>query len=543
MKTRFLIILAAVAVLSACAKDEPQEYDFSNYTIDKVVCEAGSAILVADNISELDLHVKLYSQMGTYTDIYGQQQSRYVEIPRSRWRNHDVKFFLDDRQITPPYKTSNTTPSALRFRAEVDGIRSSQSPAKLAALFPRYSTGAFETNPPVYSPDPDPFFFEVTAVEPYVMPARKIPVVFHIIDTRHNANRSQILDAGVIYDVVKAWNAAFGRKSTNAPDGGNANIEFVPALRDPSGVKMAEPGINRIYLTDAQVTEFNDSPWLFLWNMDYINYNSRNIRFNESWYNFFRDLNGNNQIPNRAPSASRPMGSTINPYFRTDRYLNVYVIYNNSTPSDAGLNFNVLARESMPMVIPEGVYDAGALPLPSLLETRIRHLNPTDMTMWNTNPGNLRLPPVAFNSKVTTPRQVGLVIRKSDIVNDKAPYVTHMGAFLGLLPVGSRNFTSSHQMLAATGTAVWVDDFCSDTPLYNPWFTASAQGGMQTENEGSNRVKYTLEPPYYIYRSTNIMEINTAATSITPDQLRRMDWVLNNVPGRMMWKDLTAIDQ
>jgi hypothetical protein len=534
MKTRFLIILAAVAVLSACSTNEFKDYDFSNYTIDKVVCEAGSAILVADNISELDLHVKLYSQMGTYTDRYGQERPRYMEIPRDRWRNHNVKFFLDNSEITPPYKTSSATPSLLRFRAEVDGIRSSQSPAKLAALFPHATTQPpLTTEPPVYEPDPDPFFFEVTAVEPYVMPTRKIPVVFHIIDTEYNRVRGQILDANVVYDMVNAWNDVFGRKNSTAPAGGNANIEFVPAVRNPSGGRLAEQGINRVYLSDTQREDFRAVPFLYIWNWHTFSNLGATLRMNSTGYT---NLFDNGQLNNRTPLV----------YYRTDRYLNVWIFCEDS--QQTAISYNHIAREYLPTVYPEGVYDADEFPLPSMTETRIRHFTPAQMTMWQNNPGDLRLPPegrATFSSKITTPRQVGLMFIKNEMTIDRALHVTHVGAFLGLVPSGARNFTSTHQLPPGGGTnsGVLINDFCNDTPTYNRWFAAFDQGGMESEHIGNSRVKYTVNPPYYIYSSTNIMEINSSYSSITPNQLMRIDWVLNNVPGRMMWKDLTAIDQ
>jgi hypothetical protein len=233
-------------------------------------------------------------------------------------------------------------------------------------------------------------------------------------------------------------------------------------------------------------------------------------------------------------------------YYPCTRYLNVWIVCDDVMNPSTSL-FNVLAREYLPTVFPEGVYDAEALPLPAMMESRMRKLSAVDMTMWYANPGNLRLPaiPNAANTlanKIKSLRQAGLSFPKSIVTNYGADVVTHMGAYLGLVPNSPRSNNQQWQS-QFSGSSVWLDDFCSDTPVYDMWYFGPKEGGMEPESDGSSRMKYTTQSPYYTYNSNNIMEYGSDQTSITPQQLKRMNWVLENAPGRMMWKDLTAITQ
>jgi hypothetical protein len=539
MKTKILSLFSLAALLWACSRDEAPTFDFSNYTVDKVVCQAGSNILVADNTAQLDLRVAIYTESGTYTDKYGEQRPRYVEVPRDRWRDHEIRFYVNGAQVTPPYKTGSATPATLECWAEVDGVRSSQSPAKMAALYPRIEQGAAPaTGAPAYEPDPSDLMFEVTVEAPCQMPARRIPVIFHIVDTEHNRNAKQELDAAVCTRMIEQWNAAFGRRNSAAPNGDNANLEFVPALKNVSNVRLAEPGINRVYFTAVELAEVKKSGGvgyeLVMWGGGtYTDAAGQVIPMTAGEYTW---LVNNNQLNNK----------TFNPkaFWNPNRYLNVWIICDDAMGTGT-MNYANMAREYLPTVFPEGVYDAEALPLPAMLSSRMRALTPAEMTMWNTNPGNLRLPAIGANTlanKVKSLRQAGLSFSKAVVTNNGADVVMHMGAYLGLVPNAPQNATEQWQMLYPSGSA-WLDDFCTDTPVYNMWYAAPRAGGMEPVDEGSNRVKYTTAAPYYVYNSTNIMEWGSYQTSITPQQLRRIDWVLNNAPGRMMWKDLTAITE
>ena len=508
----------------SCSRDDIKIYDFSNYTVDKVVCQASSNILIADNVSELDLHVKLYAKTGTYTDKYGKQRDQYLEIPKERWRNHDVKFFLGNTDVTPPYKTSTVPAETLKFRAEVDGIKSTLSPAATAAAFPPAgSVGGATTEPaePV-----DPGYFEVTVKQPYTVQARKIPVIFHIIDSKDNEDKGQILQSEVIYAIIDQWNEVFGRKNSTAPNGANPNLEFVPALKKDKTV-LAEPGINRVTLTAAVYAQLKSNV-AWIWKLDTYTVPDYGVTANldEKAYKLLLEAD---KLPNVTP----------NQFWDSKKYLNVWV-------SDVMAPFSYADLGNyLPQMFEEGVYDETELPLPDAVKARIaaRTLTPEMMTMWYKNPYDLRLPPEAFKAKEVykEPQQAGIVMKKTSLTNFNTDVVQHMGAFLGLIPNTIRD--DKNQYIFAATEKMYLDDECEDTPVYNRWFNLPDYGGMEAARDGNNRVKYTLEPPYYIFRSQNIMEYGSSQTVITQDQLRRIEWMLENAHARQMWRDLSAITE
>ncbi len=546
------------ALLFACTDDGTHtKLDLSNYTVDKVVCQASSSTLIADNTAELDLQVAIYSKAGTYTDKFGTERDRYIEVPRERWRDHDVKFYVNGQQVTPPYKTGNATPAVLQCYAEVDGVRSSQSPAETAALYQRLgaTVAAGETAPE--EPDTqNPFFFDVTVETPYDMPARRIPVVFHIIDTRHNGDRGQTLDAAVIYGVIDRWNDVFGRKIDSAPNGGNANLEFVPAIWHPDGTKLVEPGINRVYLESTDINDItatssgsNNIGGFDLWLSGGVRVYSSTRPYNQTnpytllTANIFTHLVDNNMLSGASfyDYSARRINTRI---FRNDRYLNVWVVCDDYVAAGM-MNFQYVAANCLPTVFSEDngatPYDADALPLPP--SVTIRKLSAADLNLWRDNPGNIKITQPSgnandLNRRVKSPRSGGLVFSKSRLANYAAQtydidLAAHVGAFFGLVPNSLKTVAGS--------TYTWYDDYCSDTPVYDLWYYGARNGGIEAAGSGSTYVKYTTTAPYHIYRSTNIMDTYSLGTTITPQQLKRMDWVLNNAPGRMMWKDLTAI--
>lgn len=529
MKARLLFIMLSSALVYACSPDSLPTYDFSNYRIDRVVCEASSNYLVADNISELDLHVKLYSKMGTYNDIYGIDRDYYMEIPRERWRDHDIKFYINGSRVTPPYKTSATSPATLQCYAEVDGVRSGQSPAKLLALYqPRDSRDAPAGTAPEYTPDPDPFFFEVTVREAYTPAARKIPVVFHIIDTKDNQAKEQELHSSAIYDIIDLLNYVYGRKHSTAPNGANPNIMFVPALKNTSGAKMTEPGINRIYLDGTNTADYSANYLGWIWNLDKT---SEGLELNESRYN---TMAAAGTLPVRTPRV----------FWNPDRYLNIWVL---ATPDliDILLSSSSLAVTYFPLVYPGGIYDDEAFPIPDGWESALRIMDEAQLAMWKKNPYDLRLPPAKFTNKNKSLGQAGLWMTKRQATNYSIAITQHMGAFLGLIPNASVTYADEHLTLPtnATGAKRWLDDYCDDLPPQNRWYGEPRIGGVENADSGTGIVKYTKSAPYFVYRSFNIMESGSSYSYVSQDQVRRMQWVLENVPGRQMWKDLWAITE
>lgn len=525
MKARFAIIVLSVAMAAACTPNTHQDRDFSNYTVDRVVCQASSNFLVADNVSELDLNVEIYTRSGSYTDIYGQQRDLYTVIPRERWRNHDIKFYVNGSQVTPPYKTSSANPSTLQCYAEVDGVRSGQSPAKLATLYPRLPNGSTpKTDPaPEYPADPDPLLFEVTVREPFNMEPRRIPIVFHVIDLKDNYERGQSIQTSAIHELVENMNEIFGRRYSTAPNGANPNIEFVPALTKPNGDRLEDAGVNRILLADNDAKDYAAQRLMWIWNVDKTD---EGLAMNQERY---EALAAEGKLPVRTPRA----------FWDPDRYLNVWLCYDYGSPEYSGL-----VRSFFPMIYPEGVFDPQAIPVPDGWENGNRILTPDEIEMWKKNPGDLRLFEGALADRDFGLGRAGLYCSIRSVTNYDVTLIRQMGVFLGLIPNGLRSYSWDYHSVPFLGkNAMWLDDMCDDTPQHDRWYMEYKSGGIESEDTGSDRVKYTRQAPYYTYRSSNIMEVGSPCTVITQDQARRIEWVLRNAPGRQMWRNLSAIEK
>ena len=517
MRTFFLFITVFVVMFCACSPEDFQDYDLSNYSVDKVVCEASSNFLTADGVAELDLNVKIYTLTGKYTDEYGAERERYMEVPQDRWRNHSIKYYVNGTEITPPYVTSSTSPSTLQCYAELDGIRSSQSPAKQYALYPPLLNNK-DPKPagdsPAYLPDPNPFYFEVTVRANYEAPLRRMPVIFHIIDLRQNELKQQVLQASVVKAMVNVLNGVFGRKSDKFPSGANPNIEFVLALKNPSGAILAEPGINRRYVEDSEAGAYTNDHRAWIWNLD--------------------------DITSAAYAAGSMPVRTPRVYWNPDRYLNIWVYH---SPRD---NSGNTSMQFFPRVIPEGLYDPAEFPLPSGWTALLREMNSTDLAIWKANPYDLRLPPAAFANKIKDLSQVGIYMTKENIANLDFAIARQMGIFLGLIPSTAVSRTNEY-LVVGVGNATWWDDLCDDTPLHDYWYgmahplDLATEGGVEYSATGSSRVKYTKRAPYFAYRSFNIMENGSSQSSVSLDQVKRMQWVLENMPGRQAWKNPAAI--
>lgn len=482
MKPKIIILSCTAALLAACSPDDPQLFDFSNYTVDKVVCQATSNFLVADGVSQLDLEVKLYAAIEDITDDGGAVVHRiYREIPRARWRDHEIKFFTEDgAPVTPPVTTTSATPATLRYYAEVDGMRSSEPVPQLNAIYAG-DTDAVQVGP---------VYFEVNVRPAIPVTAKKrMPVVFHIVDTEYNRGVGQIIQPDAVYYVIGLWNSVFSRSGDRSSNGANPNLEFVPVLRDPSGKRLENPGVNYVMLTDAEATTLTSQVVSFVWN------NSAKM------------------------------------YWDPDKYLNVWVFMASVTPSSTET-----VKRGYPTVFAEGVYDASALPLPPLIAADLRHLNATDLAAWLKNPGTI--------SATNFVEKVGVLFSKSNFANKTADYITPVSIFMGLIPNASYS-ESAHRFYGTTAAAkVYMDDQCDDTPIFDIWFWgAPGNGGVQAAGLGSPQIKYMLHAPWSVFRSVNAVDYPASfQTAISQDQVKRINWVLENAPARQPWRNTEAID-
>ncbi len=476
MKTKYLIAAFSFLAAVSCTPESSQFYNFE-YTVDKVVCQANSNYFVADGISQLGLEVKLYAKQGTYTDVNGREQIRYMEIPRERWREHTIKFFdRAGKEVQPSMTSTTMAPGEYEFYAEVDGMRSSKPVLQLRAEHP-------ETGEPI-AEQPEPVFFTMNVRAAKPIPAKKrIPVIFHIVDMELPRNTEQIIDPDAVYYVIDQWNKVFGRKLSTASNGANTNLEFVPAVRDPRGNILAEPGINRVYTADG------------------------NIARADIWTN-------------------------TNLYWDYDRYLQVYIMSHSSwNPVYAADQY----RRTLPCAFAGDSYDAQALPLPASV-TMKSGLDAAALAAWKAKPDYLENVALVFH-KTKQP----FANLTTDYVSQMAGFlgvIPNMGAsetsyHFGTPKVYTDDYCDDTFMFNAYYTNNgWGNlenrDYGSLTVKYTVTLNAAKNAGVPGY-------------PWIIYESANANEADSYQTVVTQDQARRIEWTLNNAVARQAWKDDYAI--
>lgn len=83
----------------------------------------------------------------------------------------------------------------------------------------------------------------------------QIPIIIHLIHDGETVGTGDNISADLVYAQIDQMNADFRKEfgtsgHNDHPDGADTFIEFAPALIDPSGNLMSEPGINRINRND-----------------------------------------------------------------------------------------------------------------------------------------------------------------------------------------------------------------------------------------------------------------------------------------------------
>ena len=192
-------------------------------------------------------------------------------------------------------------------------------------------------------------------------------------------------------------------------------------------------------------------------------------------------------------------------------------------------------NKCIPLVFPQGVWNNTAFPLPTDYQGVVKQLDATSLNAWKLNPGG--------TANTGNLEQIGLLFDNSALaIKNGVNVIQPMGAFLGLIP-NAPLLSSGNYLLPPTGSVrKWYDDLCTDTWRYNLWYATLDNGGFEPVGTGNPTTKYgqiTGNPN--IYSSSNIMEVSSNCTSISQQQTARINWVLQNAPGRQAWKDPWAI--
>jgi hypothetical protein len=332
---------------------------------------------------------------------------------------------------------------------------------------------------------PEPVFFtmHVRAADP-VPAKRRIPVVFHIIDSEMSRTALQEMDSDAVYYVIRLWNNVFGRKFSTASNGANPNLEFVPALRDPRGNLLKEPGINRVYTASGEL------PRSSIW-------------------------------------------TNANMYWDYDKYLQVYII---ADPAWYPVVYeSTQFQRTLPYLFATGTYDAEKLPLPRL-RTPKDDLDAAGLAAWKAKPDYLENVALVFHKT------------DNAFANLTAAYVGQMAGFLGVIPNMGASETPYHYGSPRTYTDDYCDDTFMFNDYYTSVTyggLASTGGGSPARKYTVvlNAAKNRGAPgyPWVVYDAENANENYSRGTVITQDQARRIEWTLNNAVARQPWKDDYAI--
>jgi len=205
-------MVSGALLLFACT---PEDYTYRDNRVmdvscvDSVALVANHVMVVADGYAQLELFPKLFTRNGD-------------QLPDDRVKTEWLEYVSESGDALSRYFS---TPDA--------GLAGQSVTARL-----RIRGTALESNPVTFrivAPLPAEYTSEI-----------RIPVVFHICQTMEDVEsfggeykREQI------GSLLEKLNHMLDGSTTHNPVGVNTHIRLEPALYDPYGKKLAEPGINR----------------------------------------------------------------------------------------------------------------------------------------------------------------------------------------------------------------------------------------------------------------------------------------------------------
>lgn len=317
-----------------------------------------------------------------------------------------------------------------------------------------------------------------------------IPVIFHLIIPPATSGEKYEISTEHLEKVIARVNDIFNCNATSDPNGGNAKVTFKLALYDQKGMKLQEPGINRISITAANIEE-------------------------AKMYGGTSLVNGYNRyiVKNKSKFIWEPTN-----------YLNLWVLKFATTMSETG-------SASYKYAAPGYVHS-------SFSTTSIPGLTLKSKDSYTLN--DITFDAITY-SKSTSCFDVGMMVNYSALINPMVQggnafnLATAFGYYYGLL----NPWISS----SAPKYPTKDNDYCEDTyfyPFYKPTYVDATVNTQIFKNDSSFVDRPDGLPVRY-FTSFNVMDMYTYGNSISADQAARIRSVLEKCPTRWVYKSSFAL--
>ena len=213
--------LAFTLVVSGCKKET---FDYKMYEpavaeIDSVYFSPGATMLVADGQAKLQFIVEAYRTLSVETP--GGKKDSLVRVDERKLPKGAVQILKDGQPYDKmEYSTTEFSSNKLKFSAKIGNATSAQ--------------------------------FEVTLRPKQVVPEKlTVDVIFHVFelkttDPRYDQLTYQPVTQNLLVSAIEDMNNVYNNILGNNPNGGNANIHFQLAEKNPTGNLLAKPGYNMI---------------------------------------------------------------------------------------------------------------------------------------------------------------------------------------------------------------------------------------------------------------------------------------------------------
>lgn len=320
-----------------------------------------------------------------------------------------------------------------------------------------------------------------------------IPVVFHIFQYTGTKNTEFVIDPIHIDEKMRKLNNAFSRLISTGASSTDTKIRFQLAAHNQYGRVMAKPGIDQIKFGSEKLNP-----------TDFERFYDKSAQFD--WEAFSKEFSGFYDEAGKTFDWNAFFGEFSEFYdennvFDWNAFLNKFDEFR--TDSEV-FNWNAFLAAYEADWNPDQFLNIWILPVGNV---KVPPFMPAVITEGHTPLKGLEMKEVA-PGYTPAASECGVVINYSSFLSSELNAV--IGKFLGLLPTNDTKVVDGDS------------DFCSDTFLY------SAKEDTQETKKAINRpISYT---------SDNIMDGKTQNIAVTNEQAARMQYVLENVPSRKMWK-------
>ena len=232
MKNISFFIIIICFLCTACEKQEYESYKIeAPLNIVRLSLSPNSPVLIADGTAELKFIVKAFcaventrliqKEVDGEINLIEKTYRDTIEVSAEQLDSSQIKIYQKDgTPVDWTFKTTDLSEDTLVFLASYQGFES--TPRKVALR-----------------PVPTDVFEPIT-----------VPVIFHIVVPRSQANAYASIHAEDIEKLIDRVNRVFKNEIIHAPSSIDSKITFELATHDPKGNELKEKGINRVEVSD-----------------------------------------------------------------------------------------------------------------------------------------------------------------------------------------------------------------------------------------------------------------------------------------------------